>query len=122
MSRAHCLSLFVTMIVVLLLLMSLEVQAQDDAATCQSIKSQEAATIIRADIKLMNSAPCQPTCTNETETAREVKKIKEELEEMKKLLGYLKHFQQCSDNDVTKLCEYKTCSYVDALAYERFVI
>jgi len=134
MSRAHCLSLLVTMIVVLLLLMSLEVQAQDDAATCQSIKSQEAATIIRADIKLMNSAPHQPTCTNDTardvkqikedlsevknrlgscpqsagnnETARDVRLIKEELAEVKNLLGSCQQPSKCSVNDSPSLCEY----------------
>jgi len=122
------------MIVVLLLLMSLQVQAQDDAATCQSIKSQEAATIIRADIKLMHSEQHQPTCTNETaidmkqikedlsevknrlgscpqsagnnETARDVRLIKEELAEVKNLLGSCQQPCKCSAVDSSSLCEY----------------
>jgi len=63
------------MIVVLLLLMSLEVQAQPTAgdgnsdSNCQSIKSEEGMTMT---IKLMNTAPRQSMCTNETDTARDM--------------------------------------------------
>jgi len=82
MSRAaHCLSLLVTMIVVLLLLMSLEVQAQstvDDDDSCQSTY----------------------TTLDETVTARNVKIIKEDLTEVKSVLG--SHQQSAGTNETAR--------------------
>jgi len=86
MSRAHCLSLLVTMIVVLLLLMSLEVQAQSTVDYDDS---------------------CQSTYTtlDETVTARNVQLMKEDLTEIKNLLGSRHQPTQCGAVDSSSLCE-----------------
>jgi len=129
MPRAHCLSLLVTMIVVLLLLMSLEVHAQstvDDDDSCQSTTLEEVVNIIRAGIKSTRTT-LQATAKEDlaeiknllgslqesvsiNETSRDVKLVKEDLTEVKNLLGSLQKPSQCSAVDSSSLCEYKNHS------------
>jgi len=102
MSRAHCLAAMVTIIVVLL---SLEVEAgstADDVLSRRSSTLEEGVTIFRAVVKLLNRA------SNDTATPTDVKQIKQDLAEIKHLLGSRQ--QPFSPVDSSNPCEYKTHS------------
>jgi len=92
------------------LMLSLVVDAQptvDDGESCQPTTLEEAVNSIRADIQLMPS--CQ--ALDETATARDVKLIKDDVTEVKNLLGSRQQScSQCSAIDSSSLCKYKTHS------------
>jgi len=101
MSKAYCL---VFPVIGVLLMLSLVVDAQptvDEDESCHPTMLEEAVNSIRADIQLMPSL-------DETATARDVKQIKEDLTELKNLLG--SRHQSYSVTDSSSLCEYKTHS------------
>ena len=93
MSKARCLSFIVSIMSVLIITVSLEIDAQptvDDEASCQTSTLNLALNLIREDLK-------------------DVKQLKEDLAEVKNLLGSRQE-QSCSGVafDSQSLCEHRT--------------
>ena len=104
MSKADCLVFLV--IGVAMLSLVVDGQPTVDDGECQSTTLEEAANSIRAGIVQLI-----PSCQSLNETARDVKLMKEDLSEVKNLLGSRQQSRsQCSAIDSSSLCEYKTHS------------